>query len=115
MFSKRPDISDVNIPIPSAAEVCVLDHIRTVMSVPYDAQESLSSDCTPTLSYSLLFYHLIIDDWENLKEDYPLLSPFIGIGVNKVDAYINKSKLSRTYSLATRLSLHLPKVTYILM
>lgn len=86
--------------MPSAAEVCVLDHIRAVMSVPHDAQESLSSEQTPTLSYSLPFYHSIIDEWKYLKEVYPLLSPFIDIGINKIEVYIDKSKLSRTYSLA---------------
>jgi len=72
------------------------------MSVPHDAQEALSSDHTPTLSYSLPFYHSIIDDWEHMKGVYPLLAPFIGIGINKVEVYISKSKLSRTYSLAIR-------------
>ena len=86
--------------MPSMAEVCVLHHIKTVTSVPHDAQESLSSDHTPTLSYSLPFYHSIIDEWEHLKEVYPLLSPFIQIGIRKVEEYIGKSKLSRTYSLA---------------
>ncbi|KAF9643083.1 hypothetical protein BDM02DRAFT_3192232 [Thelephora ganbajun] len=43
-FSQHPDLLDANISIPSAAEVCVLNHIWDVMSVPYDAQESLSSN-----------------------------------------------------------------------
>jgi hypothetical protein len=98
-FSKRPNLLDV-VPIPSAAEVCVLDHVRAVVSVPHDAQESLSSDSTPTLSYSLPFYHSIIEEWRLLKEVYPLLTPFIDLGINKVETYINKSNLSRTYSLA---------------
>ena len=100
IFAERPNQSDVDISMPSAAEVCLLDHIRTVMSVPHDAQESLSSDSTPTLSYSLPFYHSIIDEWERMKGLYPLLSPFITIGINKVNGYIDKSRLSRTYSLA---------------
>jgi len=101
-FSKRPDLLDANIHIPSVTEVCVLDHVRAVMSVPHDAQESLSSDHTPTLSYSLPFYHAIIDDWQHLKKVYPLMTPLIEIGINKVEVYINKSKLSRTYLLAIR-------------
>ena len=100
MFSKRPNVSDADIAIPSVAEVCVLDHVRAVTSVPHDAQESLSTERTPTLSYSLPFYHSIIDDWEHMKEVYPLLSPFIEIGIRKVEEYVGKSKLSRTYSLA---------------
>ena len=70
------------------------------MSVPHDAQESLSSEHTPTLSYLLPFYHLVIHEWEHLKEVYPLLSPFIEIGIRKVEEYIGKSKLSQTYLLA---------------
>ena len=82
------------------AEICVLDHIRVVVSVPHDAQESLSSERTPTLSYSLPFYHSVIHKRGHLKEVYPLLSPFIEIGIRKVEEYIGKSKLSRTYLLA---------------
>ena len=70
------------------------------MAVPHDAQESLSSDHTPTLLYSLPFYHAIIDEWEYLKDVYPLLSPYIEIRINKVETYINKSELSQIYLLA---------------
>ena len=99
MFRQREKLSDT-IPMLSAAEVCVLNHVRAVMSVPHDAQESLSTERTPTLSYSLPFYHSIIDEWKGLKIVYPLLSPFIGAGIGKIEEYINKSELSRTYSLA---------------
>ena len=85
------------------------------MSVPHDAQESLSSDSTPTLSYSLPFYHSIIDEWELLKEVYPLLSPYISIGIDKINTYINKSKLSRTYSLAICRLRCLLNITRVLM
>jgi hypothetical protein len=83
------------------------------MSVPHDAQESLSSDRTPTLSYSLPFYHSIIDEWECLKDAYPLLSPFIQVAIDKVKTYINKSNLSRTYSLAICKSPYLLEVAHI--
>ena len=108
MFSKRPNLSDANITIPSVAETCVLDHIREVTSVPHDAQEVLSSERTPTLSYSLPFYHSLINVWEGLKGTYPLLSPFIEIGIRKVGEYIDKSNLSRTYCLAICKLLHPP-------
>jgi len=100
--------------IPNAAEACVLDHIRAVTSVPHDAQESLSSEHTPTLSYSLPFYHSIVDDWEHLEQVYPLLSPFIKIGIRKVEEYVNKSKLSRTYLLAVCKPPFLFNVTHML-
>lgn len=100
-------MSDANIAIPTVAETCVLDHVRTITSVPHDAQESLSSERTPTLSYSLPFYHAIVDEWEDLKEDYPLLAPFIEVGIRKIEEYIDKSKLSRTYLLAICESLYL--------
>ena len=80
------------------------------MLVPHKAQESLSSDHTPTLLYSLPFYHSIIDEWEYLKGVYPLLSPFIDVGINKVKAYINKSKLSQIYLLAICNSLFLCRI-----
>ena len=86
--------------IPSAAEVVLLYDIRRVTSIPHAAQESLSSESTPTLSFSLPFYHAITDKWEHLKQDLPLLSPYIELGIRKVKEYINKSKLSQTYLLA---------------
>ena len=70
------------------------------MSVPHDAQEALSSERTPTHSYSLPFYLSLICQWEDMKQNYPLLSPYIQIGISKVGEYVNKSKLSRTYLLA---------------
>ena len=82
------------------AEVCVLDHIRVVTSVPHLTQESLSSQRTPTLSYSLPFYDSIISKWGDLKQVYPLLSPYIQIAIQKVEQYVGKSKRSRTYLLA---------------
>lgn len=93
-------MSDAKIVIPSAAEVYLLNDIRMVTSVPHAAQESLSSDSTPTLSYSLPFYHAVTDKWEHLKQGRPLLSPYIEIAIQKVQEYINKSRLSRTYLLA---------------
>lgn len=114
-FSQRPHLSDANLTMPNPAEVCVLDHVRSLTSVPHDAQESLSSSQTPTLSYSLPFYHSIINEWEHMKWIYPFLSPFIEIGVNKVETYIDKSKLSRTYLFAIRKLDYLCDVTHTLM
>ena len=71
-----------------------------VTSVPHAAQESLSSESTPTLSYSLPFYHAITDKWERMQQGHILLSPYIEIGIQKVKEYIDKSKLSRTYLLS---------------
>jgi hypothetical protein len=85
------------------------------MSVPHNAQESLSSERTPTLSYSLPFYHAISDKWEHLKKTYPLLSPYIEIGIRKVEGYVKKSNLSRTYLLAVCESLFPFQVTCLLM
>jgi hypothetical protein len=99
VFSKCLNLSNINIPVPTVAEVCVLEHIWDVMLVPHDAQESLSSDRTPTLSYLLPFYHSIVDEWERLKSIYLLLSPFIQLAINKVKSYIDKSNLSQTYLL----------------
>jgi len=68
--------------------------------VPHRAQEALSSEHTPTLSYSLPFFHAVVDEWKHLKQVYLLLSPYIEVGIRKVEEYIDKSKLSRTYLLA---------------
>ena len=95
-----PRYVDANIVVPSATEIYLLTDIWTVMSVPHAAQESLSSENTPTLSYSLPFYHAITDKWEHLKQNHPLLSPYIEIGIQKVKEYVNKSKSSQTYLLA---------------
>lgn len=108
-------MSNARIPIPSTAEVCVLDDVQKVTSIPHHAQEALSSEHTPTLSYSLPFYHAVIDEWKHLKCGLPLLSPYIEIGIAKVEEYIKKSRLSRTYSLAVCKPPISSKVTWILM
>ena len=68
--------------------------------MPHRAQEALSYERTPTLSYSLPFFHAVVEEWKHLKGVYPLLSPYIEIGIRKVEEYINKSKHSQTYLLA---------------
>jgi hypothetical protein len=75
------------------------------MSVPHDAREALSSERTPTLSYSLPFYHSVVDEWERLQQAYPFLSGVIGVGIQKVGDYVHKSNLSQTYLLAVCKSL----------
>lgn len=86
--------------IPTATEVCVLHDVQEVTLVPHQAQEALSTEHTPTLSYSLPFYHSAIEKWQDLKHVHPLLAPYIEIGVQKVEEYINKSMLSHTYLFA---------------
>lgn len=93
-------MSDFKLTIPDAAAVCLLEDIRIVTLVPHAAQESLSSSSTPTLSYSLPLYHSVVDKWEQLQHRFPLLAPYIEVGIQKVTEYINKSQLSRTYLLA---------------
>lgn len=85
------------------------------MSVPHDAQEALSSERTPTLSYALPFYNSVVDQWEDMKQDLPLLSPYVEIGIRKIEEYIDKSKLSQTYLLAVCESPLTPTATCTLM
>lgn len=96
--------------VPNMAEECVLSHIQEVTLIPHRAQEALSSERTPTLSYSLPFYHSVILKWRDLEQAHPLLAPYIEVGVMKVEEYVGKSKLSRTYLLAVCLLLPLPSL-----
>lgn len=81
-------------------EACLLSHIQEVTLVPHQAQEVLSSERTPTLSYTLPFYHSVVSKWKGLEHVHPLLAPYIEVGVKKVDEYVGKSNLSRTYLLS---------------
>jgi hypothetical protein len=99
-FTRCLSMSSANLAIPNAAEVCLLQHIHAITMIPYAAQESLSTSSTPTLSYSLPLYHSVVAKWEDLKYDYPLLAPYIEVGIRKVAKYVDKSRLSRTYLLA---------------
>lgn len=43
-----------------------------------------------------------------MKSEFPLLYPFISLGISKLEDYIQKSRSSRIYSLAIRESLISP-------
>lgn len=78
----------------------LLKQIHETTHMPHLAQEVLSSQRTPTLSFSLPLYTAIIEQWTDLKCQYPLLSPHIQLGIDKIEDYVGHSRKTRIYALA---------------
>jgi len=102
VFASCPKQVDSDLPslVLNKAQVCVVRHICEVVEIPHLAQELLSSDQTPTLAFSLPVYDTIITRWESKKQQYPLLSPSIQVGIAKLKEYIAKTQESRIYTFA---------------
>ena len=66
MFASCSKQLDTKLPslVLNKVQVCVTKHIREVVEIPHLAQELLSTDQTPTLTFSLPVYDKIIHKWK---------------------------------------------------
>jgi hypothetical protein len=87
-----PSIYANGIPSPS--------RIQAILLVPHAAQELLSAEKTPTLSVALPAYELLLNSWLHLQTELPMLKHYIGVGIDKIQEYVDKGRKSRIYALA---------------
>ncbi|KAF7372144.1 Dimer-Tnp-hAT domain-containing protein [Mycena venus] len=78
----------------------VLNDIQLVLSAPHLAQELLSAEKTPTLSMALPAFELLLKSWLQMQQTLPELAHYIGVGIAKIQEYVNKGRKSRVYALA---------------
>ncbi|KAJ7235800.1 hypothetical protein C8J57DRAFT_1088647, partial [Mycena rebaudengoi] len=81
-------------------EYQVLHDIQAILLVPHAAQELLSAEKTPTLSVALPAYELLLNSWLHLQTELPMLKHYIGVGIDKIQEYVDKGRKSRIYALA---------------
>ncbi|KAF7372508.1 Dimer-Tnp-hAT domain-containing protein [Mycena venus] len=63
--------------------------------VEFDAEEK-----TPTLSMALPAFELLLKSWLQMQQTLPELAHYIGVGIAKIQEYVNKGRKSRIYALA---------------
>ncbi|KAJ6552172.1 hypothetical protein B0H10DRAFT_1262256 [Mycena sp. CBHHK59/15] len=85
----------------------VLHDIQSILAVPHAAQELLSAEKTPTLSVALPAFEMLLESWLSLQATLPMLAHYIGVGIVKIQEYINKGRKTRAYALAMSTSLSL--------
>ncbi|KAJ6462092.1 hypothetical protein C8R45DRAFT_841836, partial [Mycena sanguinolenta] len=81
-------------------EYQVLHDFQLILRAPYVCQELLSAEKTPTLSAALPAFELLLESWINLQLELPMLAHYIGVGIVKIQEYVNKGRKSRVYALA---------------
>lgn len=79
-----------------------LIHIDHILWIPHAAQELLSAEKTPTLSFALPIYEELVVKLQDLREHMPdrTLKHAIDEGIRKINEYIIKSRKSDVYALA---------------
>ncbi|KAF8993043.1 ribonuclease H-like domain-containing protein, partial [Cyathus striatus] len=75
----------------------VLQDIDQVLEVPHKVQELLSAEKTPTLSFALPLYEVLLEKWRILQNTIPELSHYIGVGISKIEEYISLARSTRIY------------------
>ncbi|EJF59222.1 hypothetical protein DICSQDRAFT_65365 [Dichomitus squalens LYAD-421 SS1] len=99
-FVKHPSRADLSKYLLMANDRAVLADIYQVLEVAHQAQQLVSSERTPTLALVLPAYELLVDSWKQLRIQLPPLAHLITLGVEKIEEYMMKSRMSRMYSLA---------------
>ncbi|CAE6430174.1 unnamed protein product [Rhizoctonia solani] len=84
----------------SHREFEVLTHIMKVLDVAHRAQELLSAEQTPTLALAFPVYEKMLRDWRDLAKQYGALSYAIKAAMDKIEAYMEKSRTSPIHILA---------------
>ncbi|KAA1472419.1 hypothetical protein DENSPDRAFT_778084, partial [Dentipellis sp. KUC8613] len=78
----------------------VLRDLYYILRLPHRTQELLSSENTPTASYTLIVYEILIHGWQNLKTNLPHLHVSIDAGINKLREYIQYARSTPVYGLS---------------
>ncbi|GAB1527022.1 hypothetical protein RhiTH_010197 [Rhizoctonia solani] len=77
--------------------------------ISHKDSELLSSKKTPTLAFTLLIYHALIQRWKTLRSQMPALSHAIDAGIAKLEDYVEKSRSLPAHALAMALN---PSIRY---
>ncbi|KAJ7633847.1 hypothetical protein DFH06DRAFT_1004046, partial [Mycena polygramma] len=99
-FLKHPQQENISHLLFNEEQFQVLSDIQLILSIPHAAQELLSAEKTPTLSLALPAFELLLVSWLNLQKELPELAHYIGVGITKIQEYVNKGRKSRIYALA---------------
>ncbi|KAF5333840.1 hypothetical protein D9758_017432 [Tetrapyrgos nigripes] len=77
-----------------------LEKYAQILQIPHSFQERLSGEKTPTLSFALPGYDVMIAKWENMKDTLPQYASVIDAGIAKLHKYRDHADESDAYTLA---------------
>ncbi|EJF60363.1 hypothetical protein DICSQDRAFT_63070, partial [Dichomitus squalens LYAD-421 SS1] len=99
-FVKHPSRADLTKYLLTVNDRAVLANIYQVLEVAHQAQQLVSAEKTPTLALVLPAYELLVDSWKQLCVQLSTLTHYITLGIEKMEEYMMKSRMSRIYSLS---------------
>ncbi|KDN43270.1 hypothetical protein RSAG8_06237, partial [Rhizoctonia solani AG-8 WAC10335] len=88
------------IPLLNHKQFEVMQDLISVLRIPHNAQELLSSEKTPTLALAVPLYETIILTWEQLAVTIPEFSHAITCGINKLQEYLDLAHNVPAHTLA---------------
>ncbi|EUC58850.1 HAT family dimerization protein, partial [Rhizoctonia solani AG-3 Rhs1AP] len=91
---------DAIIPVLDHKQFEVMQDLISVLRIPHNAQELLSSEKTPTLALAVPLYETIILTWEKLAVSIPELSHAISCGIDKLQEYLDLARNVPVHTLA---------------
>ncbi|PBK90660.1 hypothetical protein ARMGADRAFT_933800, partial [Armillaria gallica] len=83
----------------------LLDDMSTVLNVPHQFQEQLSAEKTLTLCDMLSAFEAVLVLWKAQKDEFPLLSCAINLGLQKLSEYKRLARNVPAYMLVMGMSL----------
>lgn len=84
----------------SDKEIDALVDIRQILEIPHAAQELLSGEKAPTITYMLPVYEDLIDSLRILQTTIPEASYAIQAGITKLEEYVSRARKSRIHALS---------------
>jgi len=105
VFYNLPKYAHLKSSLFTQAEYQALHDIYNILESPHTAQELLSGEKVPTLALAIPAFEKLVESWVEKQKAIPMLSHYIGVGIAKIQEYIQKGRASRIYALAMRKSL----------
>jgi hypothetical protein len=60
---------------------------QPAFQVPHRVQQAMSAEDMPVLSSAVAIFELFMSEWEELRKDYPRLTPWIDVGLHWAQKY----------------------------
>ncbi|KIK87432.1 hypothetical protein PAXRUDRAFT_35370 [Paxillus rubicundulus Ve08.2h10] len=97
VFRKESKMQNLQL---SQTEFQVINDIWQILLIPHRTQELLSAEKMPTISTTLPAYEVLVEVWQRLCLQLWELSHYIGVGISKINEYVQAGCKSHIYALA---------------
>jgi len=100
VFYNLPKYSHLKSNLFTPMEYQAIHDIYNILQSPHTAQELLSGEKVPTLAMAIPAFEKLVASWIEKQKAIPMLSHYIGVGIAKIQEYVEKGRASRIYALA---------------